>query len=194
MTVSVVGPITASILAVVSKIVGFDGLGRWPVDWQGLYSISEDLFINLGEALQIILKDEFDRVKSHPLVIASTASLVGALFVTTSQISSIERGWTIKTSNVVPTNGRGDVKAKTSEKISNLGISSATRVILQMEDGLVDRILVQFQLMSKGFSSRAPRSMQPSKSLALQKIAYFTLCNALSIVPFIVHLFITFNW
>ena len=190
-----VKPIITSIVATLVEILSYDGLREWPVDWAALGTMAKELVIALGDTLYIFADKEIDKVISNPMAIVSMASFVAALFVF-SQLSIIERGRSTSSttdgSHASNAESKNDRELKKIEKVSNIGVSSASRLGLHMQDGAVERILLQLQMTRSAFSPLSSKMKDPSNSLFLRKFVYLSICGVLASFPIVVHVFISF--
>jgi len=189
-TAAVIKPIGVTILAALLELVSYEGLREWPVDWQDLGVVLKDSVAALGTSLFDILEAEYHKIAANPLGIIVTASFVGVLCFA-SQLPIIESTRSAKelkkSKNASSMESRNDIEAKASKNISNMGVSSASRLALHMEDGAIERTLARSQV-NNGHSQVKNRN-----SIILQRLAYIALSASLASMPLFVQAFVTFT-
>jgi len=193
-SIAVIKPICSSILFAIVDIVSYEGLREWPVEWSDFGEVVKDIAMTQVQSLGTLIEDEVDVLMSNPMAIVSTASVVAALFIF-SQLSNLERS---KSKNAVregsiahSATSRKDQEIKIRERISNVGVSSASRVGLQMQEGGVQNALSKMNSMEHGLNSMSTQPRNLTSPLLIRQLAYGTICGVLALAPLVVHLFIS---
>jgi hypothetical protein len=184
-TVSVIKPVSSSIISTLIEIASLSSFREWPVDWELLGGSLKDLIIPLGSQLLILVKDEFNKIIENPMSIASTAYLCVTL-VAITQIPSIECRRASKAAlkgKEKLLNGNEMIESRSTESISNMGISSAHRLQMQSNDGAIDDIIMKWNMLKNRFSRLKQNEIIPSNQFFIQKMGYFMLISVLSLTP-----------
>ncbi len=180
-TTAIIKPICASIFTHLTDFFSYEGLREWPMDWRELGKLSKDLTLALGNNLYNLLEEEYRIISSNPIAVVVTASFIGVLFFI-SQLPFIERtrsATALNDSGIMSDGQRKeDLESKSTNQVSNMGTSSATRLGLHMQDGAIERILSRWQL--KIMDTPKKWTISPSTSKPLQKLVYISLCCLLA--------------
>ena len=193
-SIAVIKPICSSIFFAIVDIVSYEGLRVWPVEWSDLGEVVKDIVMTQVQSLGSLIENELDVLMANPMAIFSTASVVAALFIF-SQLSNLECG---KSKNAArkgyiahSARSRKDQEIKIRERISNAGVSSASRIGLQMQEGGVQNALSKINSMEHGLNSMPTKHRNLASPLLIRQLAYVTICGALALAPLVVHLFIS---
>lgn len=192
-SIAVVQPICTSICVAVIDLFLYEGLREWPIEWNALGEVVKGLAISHSQRIWTLVKDEMDTLISNPMAIISTTSVVAALFIF-SQLSTLERSrsTTAAREGSIAYNAKKDQEIKVKERLANIGVSSASRIGLQMQEHGVDRALSQMQSVAHVLSSKSAQFAPPATSLAIRKLIYRIICGALALAPLFGHIFISF--
>ncbi len=191
-TAAIIKPIFASIFSHLMELFSYEGLREWPMDWRELGKLVKEITFALGNNIYTLLEEEYRIISSNPIAVVVTASFIGVLFFI-SQLSFIERSRSATTLNESGTMSDGqskeDLELKSTNQVSNMGTSSATRLGLQMQDGTIERILSRWQLKNSDIPLK--RKVASSTSKPFQKLMYISLCCLLASVPVFVQVVVS---
>lgn len=194
-SVAIVKPICTRILMALVNIISLKEIREWPIEWSNLGGELRNAMTSLGRDLRLLLEMEVQTIVSNPLATISLVSVLSTLLLL-SQLTAVERRRSKSLSEVQEESSKSnrmnanDIHIRNVETISNLGVSSASRLRIQMETGAVERILLDESL---GINSRPKSSdMAPTKrSMLLRKVGFSVICGSLVTLPLIVHVVIS---
>ena len=191
-TVSVIKPIANSIISTGFGIASLPGLHEWPVDWESIGASLKDILIPLGHKVWQLLEIEMNKVVNNPMTIASTACLCIVL-VAISLLPGFESkqasSSTCKASNVSLKEENKEARLMTS--ILNMGISSASRLELQSDDGMIQDIILKWKSLNRKLPIAVQTRNHPSNTF--KKIMYLMLISVLLAAPIAVNFLHTNN-
>mmetsp|Transcript_7394 Transcript_7394/g.14000 ORF Transcript_7394/g.14000 Transcript_7394/m.14000 type:complete len:1388 (+) Transcript_7394:157-4320(+) len=195
LSVAVIRPICTRIFMALVSMITLKEFREWPMEWSALGGELKVIIMSLCHDLRHFLQMEVQNIVSNPLATISLVSVLSTLLLL-SQLSAVERRRSKALSAKTDESTKSDrmnayeTHLKNIEKISNVGVSSANRLRIQMENGSIDRILMNESI---GLHSRPKYSETvPAKSSALlRKVAFAVICEVLVTLPLGVHVILS---
>lgn len=192
-TVAVFKPVCTNLLMAAVDILSVNELHTWPIEWSSLAVNLKLIATSLAHNMLELLEKELQKLSSNPFGIISSASFVITLLLL-SQVSVLERRRSVHAATGLPPApdmmATHDRHVRSLEKISNVGASSASRLRIHMEDGALERIMLNI-LPDRSSRSKLPEDIVLGKnSMLLRKVLFSVLCGALTMLPLCVHLMV----
>jgi ABC-type bacteriocin/lantibiotic exporters, contain an N-terminal double-glycine peptidase domain len=194
-SVAIVRPICTRIVMAVVKIISLAEVREWPIEWSILGGELKNIVMTLGHDLRQLLAMEVQTIVSNPLRSISLVSVLSTLLLL-SQLSVVERRRSKFLSTIEEKSTKSekmdayDLHIRNVEKISNLGVSSANRLRIQMENGAIERILLH-ESASLTSRPKCSETVPAKRSILLRKVAFAVICGALVTLPVGVYVIIS---
>jgi len=188
-TVSAVRFILSSVYAVLKEIVSLGTLRKWPIQWSNLKTDMKQLIASFGQNIQHLLAEELRTVKTNPILIIPKMSLFIILLVM-AFFPTLERNRVkpvlrkdIDTAVTSVEDKASYASFSSSEVVSNMGISSSSRLLLQNNDANIENVLSRFKRMQPSFSSLASQTPLVYNPLIVRKLGYSVFYSMLFLIP-----------
>lgn len=187
MTVSILRPMTFALLGGIAEIVALeDWHSHWPLPWSSLFEHVKGIVLPLGKTLTALVVGEIQHVIDHPMKAAFQIATFAALLLVTI-LPSMEQQRKVARSiddDEVDEDSApslfGSVKT-----ISNLGVSSASRLGLLSKSGALEGTLERWRA---SIAQPIPSASYSSFSAFFRLFSYTIISGAILIAPIIVSL------
>lgn len=189
-TLSILQPVVWAIVSALYQLLSLETLWVWPVSLKELGANARGVIQLLGITLQELIGEEIEIFSKSPLAVVSpivlSAVLVSFIILPLFE-SNLERKDSLRSQKH---DRRHDRDVVDSATFANLGVSSASRIGLQMHNGSVENVLHRFRTVStrKRSSVTVPSS---SRQISLMKFGLHILSNLLCFIPLLVHFVIS---
>ncbi|GAX25224.1 hypothetical protein FisN_5Lh308 [Fistulifera solaris] len=145
MTVPIFTPLMMALFGALQHIFDLKLLRSWPIEWKALMAniiLSWSAFASTAKEL---IAEELEQMSGHPKQVVFGLSIAAALLLVSRLPVSNQRSMEAE---VTETDEEEDAQfVKFTEQVSNLGISSASRIALLSDAGGIDSALERWRLL-----------------------------------------------
>jgi ABC-type multidrug transport system fused ATPase/permease subunit len=184
LTVSVVQPILFAILGSLVQLVTLPELRSWPIPWAVVVSFLNEILGSLGGTINELLVGQFSTFMASPIAFAFQLSFCAALAAVAYLPSLAHRA---KVRSLDDYEKDEDVSASafgTVTTLSNLGVSSASRLGLLSKSGALEGTLERWRATLPPQSNL--RDVHSSRSW-LQQIGYTAVSTLVLMAPIFIY-------
>jgi ABC-type multidrug transport system fused ATPase/permease subunit len=192
-TVSVIRPLLVTLLKLFGEIVLLDQWRSWPPQWKDLAEGISSAAVSFGTSSTSLVMDEVSHVSENPMILcyglSVAASLVGVAYLSSG-------GTTVVVAAAADTDTEDDEDderqqhLKLTEQVSNLGVSSSSRLNLLSDNGGIDVALERWRQMT-------PRDEEvgrgPSLSSFMELVFRGILSGILLVLPLAMYGYVGFS-
>jgi ABC-type multidrug transport system fused ATPase/permease subunit len=188
MTVSILRPIAGALIGGVAEIVALNDWTVWPLPWSSLLENVLAILRPVGETMKDLVINEVHIIVDHPVNVAFQAATFGALVLMTV-LPSIEQKRIVTQANH-DHDEDGDESAPfsfgTVKTLSNLGVSSASRLGLLSKSGALEGTLERWR---KSIPKPMTSISYSSISTVFRIFSYAIASGAIVVAPIMVYAF-----
>lgn len=145
MTVPVVTPLLVALFGTLQHILGLEPLHSWPPKWNALMESIVSSWASFASKATELISEELAHMSDHPKQVVFGLSIAGALALVSLLAGTGRHG---------ATSAPGEIEededaqfTKFTEQVSNLGVSSASRIALLSDVGGIDSALERWRLL-----------------------------------------------
>jgi ABC-type multidrug transport system fused ATPase/permease subunit len=186
MTVSMVRPVVVAILVALTEMVTLEQWRHYPLPWSEIGSSMKNIILPLGDKVRDLIAGELGKVIDEPLKLVFICSVfLAVLAMTTLPVVEQRRAVPL----VVPSDEEDEDEAAafafgSTESISKLGSSSASRLGLLAESGAPEAIVERWRAM---LPETKPEHRRPSMQSTLRLVGYGALTAMIASLPLVLH-------
>ena len=185
MTVSVVQPIIFAILGSVVRFVTLPELRSWPVPWASVGGFLRLVFGSLGATIKVLLVGQFSTFMDSPMAFAFQLSFFAAL-VTVAVLPALGHNAKVRSLEEDEDEDE-DIAASafgTATTLSNLGVSSASRLGLLSKSGALEGTLERWRA-----TLPPPSTLQNVHCLrsCLRRVGYTAVSTLVLLAPVLIY-------
>ncbi len=145
MTVPIFTPLMMALFGALQHIFDFKLLHSWPIEWKALMTNIISSWSAFASKAKLLITEELEQMSGHPKQVVFGLSIAAALLMVSRLPVSSQRNMEAE---VTETDEEEDAQfVKFTEQVSNLGISSASRLALLSDAGGIDSALERWRLL-----------------------------------------------
>jgi ABC-type multidrug transport system fused ATPase/permease subunit len=179
--VPIIIPMIRYIVGFFNDVIGLLMQSSWPFPVQALFETAKASLERTASGLKDLLISELHYVLDNPLLAVYYASLAAA-FISVSVVPWIENRRPLHPSEEVLEGHESESADEIARQVSNLGISSATRLSLFSDVLAVDRLLERWRL-SAATDDSIPSDPHITLRSAMRLASYCILCGTVCMTP-----------
>jgi ABC-type multidrug transport system fused ATPase/permease subunit len=145
MTVPIFTPLIMALFGTLQHGFDLKLLHSWPIEWNALMANIISSWSAFAGTAKELIAEELEQMSGHPKQVVFGISIAAALLVVSRLPGSSQRN---EAAEVTETDEEEDAQfVKFTEQVSNLGISSASRIALLSDAGGIDSALERWRLL-----------------------------------------------
>jgi ABC-type protease/lipase transport system fused ATPase/permease subunit len=186
MSVSMVRPVVVGILVALTQMVTLEQWRHWPLPLSEIGISVKNIILPLGDQVRDLVAGEFSKVMDDPLKLVFTCSVFLAALAMTA-LPMIEQRRAVPLVLAIDGEDEGEAAAYafgSTESISKLGSSSASRLGLLAESGAPEAIMERWRAM---LPETNPEHRSPPMQSTLRLVGYGALTTIVASLPLVLH-------
>lgn len=182
-TLSLARPLFLAIINTALEIASLAGWRVWPIEWKSLLQSIQNLLVQFFHVVRSVIGAEIKFLSKQPFRLAYDGSICFVLFLLT-QLSRWEISRSVKALDLTEDGTSTESRLNHAAKVSNLGVSSATRLQLMSKRSSVDEVLERWRTASS--ASNSGQGEQIPVALLLREVLLGLFSGLLLSVPVLI--------